>query len=72
MRCEPTRALYSVLVLAHQGFALPSDYVLVRERVQMSEPVPLYGTSPPALSASVCACTVRAQKGFVRCEPTGA
>ena len=60
VRCDPTRALCSVLVLAHQGF-VPSDYVLVRARVQISEPVPLYGA--------------RAHKGFVllctsvRCEP---
>ena len=48
VRCEPTRALYSVLVVAHQGF-VPSAYVLVRELVQMSEHVHLYGASPQGL-----------------------
>ena len=68
VRCELTRASCSVLVLAHQGF-VPSACVLVRGRVQMSEPVHLYGASPQGFCASVYACTVRAQKGFVRCEP---
>ena len=71
MRCEPTRALYSVLVLSRQGF-VPSAYVLVRERVQMNESVPLYGASPQGLCACFYVCTVRAQKAFVRCEPTRA
>ena len=72
MRCEPTRALYSVLVLAHQSF-VPSFYQLVRERVQMSEPVHLYGASPQGLCASVYGasptglCAVQAYKGFIQC-----
>ena len=40
VRCEPTRAVYRMLVLAHQAFE-PSAYVLVWERVQMSKPVHL-------------------------------
>ena len=35
VRCEPTKALYSVLVLAPPGFA-PSAHVLVRSDEQMS------------------------------------
>ena len=68
VRCKPTRALYSVLVLTHHGF-VPSAYVLVRECVQMSESVHMYGASPQEICASVYICTVRPQKDFVRCEP---
>ena len=43
--------------------------MLVRERMQISEPVHLYAASPKGLCASVYVCTVRVQKAFVRCEP---
>ena len=67
VRYEPTRALYSVLVLAHQSL-VPSAYVLVRI------------CTVRARKGFVLLYVVRAQralcgaspKGFVRCEPTRA
>ena len=104
--CEPTRALYCVLVVVDQGFVLlctsvrcePKKrlcavrthkglvqcagnrpprlcnqcFVLVRARVQISEPVPLYGASPQGLCASVYGCSVRTQMSFFQREPTRA
>ena len=66
VRCEPRKALYSVVILAHQGFVL-SVYLLVRERVHLSEPEHLYGVGPQGLCTSVYVCTVRAHKGFIQC-----
>ena len=55
VRYEPARALNSVLVLAHQGF-VPSHFVLVLERVQVSKPVHLYSASLQGLY-TVCWCS---------------
>ena len=68
VRGEPTRALYSVLVLALQGF-VPTAYVLVRESA--NERAICAGESTRAFCFYVRPYG-RAQKGFVRCKPTRA
>ena len=82
VRYEPTSALYSVLVLAHQDF-VPSVYVLVWARVQMSsctrtctyvrdEPTSALcfcagGCADELICGNLYVCTVRAHKGFMQC-----
>ena len=72
VRCEPTRILYNVLVLAHQGFVQCTS-VLVRKRVQMSSRTractsvrcePTRALYNVILSSCTSAC---AHEGFVRC-----
>ena len=82
VRCEPTRASYNVLVLAHQGFVQCAS-VLVRERVQINscaractsvrcEPTRALcfcagGCADELMCESLYVCTVRAHKGFMQC-----
>ena len=78
VRCEPTRALYSVLVLAHQGF-VQSTYVLVRERVQMSSCTRACTSVGYKPTSDLCFCAGGVQMSsceeaciYVRYEPTKA
>ena len=82
VRCETTRALYIVLVLAHEGFA-PSAYVLVRAHMQMSLCTRTCTSIRYKLTRSLCfcatgcpdellygnlyVCTVRAHNGLMQC-----
>ena len=78
VRCEPTRALYSMLVLAHPGF-VQSAYVLVRERVQMSSCTTACTSVRCKPTRDLCfyagGVQMRSCAGaciYVRCEPTKA
>ena len=85
VRCKPTKALYSVLVLAPQGFALRAC-VLVRSYEQMSSCTRTYtyvryelprslcfcagGCADELLYGNLYVCTVRAHNGFMHFSST--
>ena len=55
MRREPTRALHRVLVLAPQSF-VPSDYVLVRARMQMNSCIRTFTSVRYESTIDLCFC----------------